>query len=255
MSRPRKAPGKTTLDPAEQARFAGLGSHWWGEDSELEGLKAYNPVRIGFLKDAVQEGLGHKGTEKLPFAGLRMLDIGCGGGILAEELARLGAQVTGIDATPEAIAAAKAHAARSRLDIAYQVSTIERFKHKTVFDVVIASEVLEHVADPELFLQQAAKQVRKGGILLVTTFNRTLRSLAFGIIAAEHLLRVAPIGTHSWKKFLRPSEVAALLEENGLQVQEVKGALYNPITGKMRPSRTDLAVNYMLWARKIHIGS
>lgn len=247
MTRTRKAAATSTLDPAEQARFAGLSGHWWGENSELEGLKAYNPVRVGFLQDAVREGLGQSAST---LKGLKILDIGCGGGILSEELARLGAQVTGIDATPEAIAAAKAHAAKSKLVITYQVSTIEHFKHKTAFDVVIASEVLEHVAEPELFLQHAAKQVRKGGILLVTTFNRTLRSLAFGVIAAEHLLRVAPIGTHSWKKFLKPSEVVALLEKNGLQVQEVKGALYNPITGKMRPSRTDLAVNYMLWAKK-----
>lgn len=233
-------PAPSTLDPTEQARFASLADSWWAPEGELQGLMAYNPVRVAYIREAAGGSLKK----------LRVLDIGCGGGILAEALAREGAQVTAIDATPEAISAAKTHAAHSRLEIAYHVSTIERFKTAKPFDIVIASEVLEHVANPEAFLQGAAGQLRQGGIMIVTTFNRTLRSLAFGIIAAEHLLHLAPIGAHSWKKFLRPSEVADILEPCGLEVQDVTGALYNPLTGKMRPSKTDLAVNYMLAARK-----
>lgn len=239
-----------TLDPAEQARFASLSGQWWAEGGELDALKAYNPVRLAFIRGAVTEGLKHKGTARQPLKNLSALDIGCGGGLLAEPLARMGAKVTGIDATPEAIAAARSHARNSGLEIDYRVTTIERFAPGKKYDLVIASEVLEHVADAESFLTGACSLLRPGGVIVVTTFNRTLRSLALGIIAAEHILKVAPVGTHSWKKFLKPSEVAAVLRESGVQVEDVQGALYNPLTGRMRASRTDLAVNYMLWGRK-----
>jgi len=252
-SRSRRSSGHT-VDPQEQARFAALGNEWWAEDGELDALKAYNPVRLAFIREAVAEGLGHKpalkATEKTPLAGLKVLDIGCGGGILAEPLAKLGAQVTGIDATAEAIEAARAHAIKQKLNIDYHVTTTDSFKPAAKFDVVIASEVLEHVADADVFLAQGAALLRKGGVMVVTTFNRTLKSLAFGVWAAERLLQAAPKGTHDWKKFRKPSEVAAILAAQGLELQDVQGALYNPLTGTMRASRRHLDINYMLWAKK-----
>lgn len=247
--RPEATPN-TTLDPAEQARFAGLGQEWWTEDGALAGLQAYNPVRLTYIRQAVATAMGHDASGKTPLKGLSILDIGCGGGILAEPLARMGAEVTGLDATAQAIAAAKQHAKQSGLKIDYRLSTIERFKPNRKYDVVVASEVLEHVADAESFLTHAAALVRPGGVLVITTFNRTLRSLALGIIAAEHILKLAPIGTHSWKKFIKPSEIAAILDKSRMDVQDVTGALYNPITRRMRISRSDLAVNYMLWASR-----
>lgn len=249
-ARKAAAPARTTLDPAEQARFAALSHDWWREGGSFSALQAYNPLRISFIREAVASIQGRELQGKTPFEGLQILDIGCGGGLLAEPLARLGGSVTGIDATPAAIAAAKAHAKESGLSVDYRVSTIERFKPGRKFDVVIASEVLEHVTDVEGFLTHAAALVRPGGALVVTTVNRTLRALAFGIIAAEHVLRLVPIGTHSWKKFVKPSEIAAVLHQNGFTVEDIRGALFNPLTGQMRPSHTDLAVNYMLWARK-----
>lgn len=241
---------RNTLDPHEQSRFGALSHEWWAEDGAFAALAAYNPIRLAYIREAVTKGMGRDVSGKTPLKGLRILDIGCGGGILAEPLARMGAKVTGLDATAPAIAAAKQHAKQSGLEIDYRLSTIERFKPSAKFDVVVASEVLEHVADAESFLQNAASMLRPGGVLVITTINRTLRSLTFGIIAAEHILKMVPIGTHSWKKFIKPSEIAALLEGTGAEVQDVMGVLYNPLTKRMRTSRSDLAVNYMLWALK-----
>lgn len=241
---------RSTVDAREQQHFAALGEQWWAEDGALAGLMAYNPVRLAFIRQAVSEGLGHKGAARLPLKGLSVLDIGCGGGLLAEPLARLGAKVTGIDTTASAIAAAKKHAAAGGLSIDYRLSAIERFKPAGKFDVVIASEVLEHVSDAATFLGHAARLVKPKGVMVITTFNRTLRSLALGIITVEHILRLAPVGTHSWKKFLKPSEVAGILATNGLETHDVTGAVYNPLTKRMSASRTDLAVNYMLWAQR-----
>jgi 2-polyprenyl-6-hydroxyphenyl methylase/3-demethylubiquinone-9 3-methyltransferase len=247
-SLPPRPARSSTLDPAEQARFSRLEGDWWQAESALQGLRAYNPVRLTFIRQAAQQGLGLKDAN--PLKGLSILDIGCGGGLLAEPLARAGAKVTGLDATPASIAAARRHAKACGLAIDYRVSTIERFSSPQPFDMVIASEVLEHVADADAFLRQAARLVRPGGVMVVTTLNRTLRSLALGVIAAEHMLNLAPIGTHTWHKFRKPSEVAAALTAEGLVMGGLSGARYNPLTGAMTAAPHDLTINYLLWAQR-----
>jgi 2-polyprenyl-6-hydroxyphenyl methylase/3-demethylubiquinone-9 3-methyltransferase len=234
----------TTIDPAEQAHFAALAAQWWNPDGPLGALHRYNPLRLAYIRQAAGIGLGRD----LP--GLRVLDLGCGGGVLSEALARCGAIVTGLDASAEAIAAAKAHADEGDLTIDYQCADIAELPKTGNFDMVIASEVIEHVADPAAFLAAACAQLRPGGVLVVSTFNRTLRSFLLGVVAAEHVLGLAPKGTHDWRKFLRPSDIAGLITVHGLTVKGVAGARYQLLTGRMVLAPHDTAVNYLLWAQK-----
>lgn len=244
-ARKKKPATSRTVDPAEQAHFAALQDAWWAADGELAGLHAYNPVRLNFILEAVRQGMDHKDR----LNGLKVLDIGCGGGILSEGLARLGAEVTGLDVGVEAIEAARRHAQGSGLNITYHCGEIEDYRPKNRFDVVIASEVIEHVADPAAFVAEAVRCLQPGGVLVITTFNRTLQSLALGIGMAEYVLGLAPRGTHQWDKFIKPSELAHMLEGNGLAVKGLMGARYNPLSRSMRMAPGDLSMNYMLWAQ------
>lgn len=238
-----KRPRPATIDPAEQAHFAALSGQWWNPRGPLAALHAYNPARLAFIRQAAQQGLGRE------IEGLSVLDVGCGGGILAETLANAGASVTGIDGTREAIAAAKAHAAQSSLTITYLVGDVAAHKNKAGYDMVIASEVIEHVNRPADFLAACCALLKPSGILVITTFNRTLRSYLLGIVAAE-ALGFAPKGTHAWKKFLRPSDIAALLGPLGLEVRGLRGARFSPLTGRITLTSEDYAVNYLLWAQR-----
>ena len=233
-----------TIDADEVARFAALAETWWDESGPMAPLHALNPLRIAFIRDAlVVDAAGRQ-----PLAGLRVLDVGCGGGLLCEPLTRLGAEVTGLDAAARSIEVARAHAADAGLDIAYRCGDIADLEDET-FDAVLAMEVVEHVADLPAFVAAAAARVAPGGILAMSTLNRTLKALALAVVGAEYVLRWLPRGTHDWRKFVRPSELIGLASSAGLQVEQVNGVAYNPLSRSWRLSR-DLGVNYMLAARR-----
>jgi len=211
-------------------------------------LHRLNPARLGFLRQTLATHFSRDAKTLAPFDGLRILDIGCGGGLIAEPLARLGATVTGVDAADANIAVARAHARSVDLEIDYrQASAEELATAGEQFDAVLALEVIEHVADVDAFLHAAASLVRPGGAFIASTLNRTPKSLLFGIIGAEYVLGWLPRGTHRWDRFLRPSEFAAALRRQGLQTQEIRGLVHDLLGGEWRLGR-DLGVNYLIFA-------
>ncbi|HEX3500573.1 MAG TPA: bifunctional 2-polyprenyl-6-hydroxyphenol methylase/3-demethylubiquinol 3-O-methyltransferase UbiG [Stellaceae bacterium] len=253
---PRKAtatsgsttPGPTTVDPAEIARFTAMAESWWDPVGKFKPLHRLNPVRLGFLRDRLTAHFSRDPTALRPFEGLRLLDIGCGGGLVAEPMARLGFAVTGIDAGAAIVATAHTHAAQSGLAIDYRAVAAETLAASgELFDVVLALEIVEHVADLDAFLAAAATLVRPGGAFVAATLNRTAKSYLFAIIGAEYVLGWLPRGTHDWRKFVRPSELAAQLRRNRLRVEEITGVTYNPL-GDSWALSSDLDVNYMAFA-------
>jgi 2-polyprenyl-6-hydroxyphenyl methylase/3-demethylubiquinone-9 3-methyltransferase len=237
-------------DAAELERFAGLAEHWWDEAGPLAPLHKLNPVRIGYIRDRMCAQLGRDPRRDAPLAGLAVVDVGCGGGLLCEPLARLGATVTGIDLAPASIEAAVRHARDAGLAIDYRVAAAEQLLAEAErFDLVCAMEVLEHVADQEVFLYECAALVRPGGGLVLATLNRTFRAFALGIVGAEYLLGWLPRGTHSWSRFVRPSEAARALRRAGLHVADLTGVVYDPLRDRFRLD-PDPAVNYMLFATR-----
>lgn len=250
MIEARTKPQESTIDPAEVSRFAAMAKEWWARHGKMRPLHALNPVRIAFIKDIACD-LFDRSPRKLDcLAGLRILDIGCGGGILSEPLARLGANVTGIDPAGENIEVAKLHAEQSALAIDYRATTAEALADAgEQFDVVIASEVVEHVADLALFVKRAAEMVKPGGFMAVTTINRTMKSFALAIVGAEYILRWLPVGTHSWDKFVTPEELRRVFTANGMSELDRGGILFNPLTGEWRRGM-DTDVNYMIAAKK-----
>lgn len=234
----------TSIDKEEIEKFSQLADQWWREDGMFKELHRMNPLRLGYIKAQVLEHFGCK-----DLAGLSMLDIGCGGGILTEPLARLGAKMSGIDASNKAIEAAKIHAKQTGIEIDYQCKSAEDLaKQKKRFDVVLAMEIIEHVADVDDFLKSVCKLVKPGGLLFIATINRTVKSYAAAIVAGEYILRLLPVGTHNWQKFLKPSEIARRLGENDFSLKHLQGCSYNPVFGKSWRLSNDLAVNYILVA-------
>ena len=237
-------------DVRELARFADLAERWWDESGPLAPLHKLNPIRIGYIRDRICARLGRDPLGDRPLAGLSAVDIGCGGGLLCEPLARLGATVTGIDLTPASIEVAADHASATGLAIHYRVAAAERLLAEARrFDLVCAMEVVEHVPDQAAFLRDCAALVRPGGGLVLATLNRTFRAFALGIVAAEYLLGWLPRGTHAWSRFVRPSEAARALRRAGLQIEDLTGVVYDPLRDRFRLSR-DTAVNYMLFASR-----
>jgi 2-polyprenyl-6-hydroxyphenyl methylase/3-demethylubiquinone-9 3-methyltransferase len=213
-------------------------------------LHKFNPVRLGFIKEAACRRFARDARRLDCLAGLRFLDIGCGGGLLSEPLARLGAQVVGADPAVANIEAAKAHAAAGGLTIDYRATTAEALADAGErFDVVLAMEVVEHVADLHLFVRRCGEMVKPGGLLVGATLNRTLKSFALAIVGAEYVLRWLPRGTHRWDKFVTPNEFEIALEQGGLSVVEQTGVIYNPLADRWSVAR-DMDVNYMLVAEK-----
>jgi 2-polyprenyl-6-hydroxyphenyl methylase / 3-demethylubiquinone-9 3-methyltransferase len=237
----------STAIPEEIDRFSALADSWWDPAGPFRPLHKFNPARIRFIRDRIAAHFGRNPLEQ-PGDGLSLLDIGCGGGLIAEPMARLGFNVRGIDAGEKNIGVARLHAERSALNIAYECTTPEdlltRDKH---YDVVLALEVVEHVADVEAFLHAAASLVAPGGALIAATLNRTLKALALAKIGAEYILRWVPAGTHDWRKFVRPSELGAGLRHGGLQVTELAGVSYDILNDTWKVGR-DLDVNYMVVA-------
>ena len=248
MQQPTKH--QTTLDRAEVARFARLAGQWWDARGPMAALHKFNPVRVGYVRDRIAAHFGRDGSKLDSLAGLRMLDIGCGGGILCEPLARLGATISGIDPGPDNIAAAQHHAAQTGLAIDYRSTTAEAMVESgETFDVVLAMEVVEHVADVGLFVALAAAMVKPGGLLFVATLNRTLKSFALAIVGAEYVLRWLPRGTHRWDKFVTPEELKAAIERGGLRLIDQAGVVYNLFADSWQLS-SDTDVNYMIAAER-----
>lgn len=239
-----------TIDRDEVRRFAELAEKWWDPEGEFRPLHRLNPVRIGYIRDRLVEHFARDARSVAPFAGLRLLDIGSGGGLISEPMTRLGFAVTGIDAGQETIAAARRHAELSGLAIDYRETTAEALADAgEAFDVVLALEVVEHVADPALFLAAAAALVKPGGALVLSTINRTAKAFALAIVGAEYLLRWVPRGTHRWEKFRRPAEMAAALRAAGMAIGEIVGLGYDPLRDRWALGG-DRQVNYFLFATK-----
>lgn len=243
-------PGTSSVDEAEVARFSAMAADWWNPHGKFKPLHRFNPVRLGYLRDRLIAHFRRDPATAQPLAGLRLLDIGCGGGLLAEPLTRLGAAVTGIDASASTIAVARLHAEQMGLSIDYRESTVEALHAAGArFDVVLAMEVVEHVTDRPAFLATAADLLAPGGAMVVATLNRTTKSYAFAIIGAEYVLAWLPRGTHEWRKFVKPEELTAELAATGLAIGEVSGASYSPLADRWSLS-SDTSVNYMVLATK-----
>lgn len=239
-----------SIDREEIARFGALSQDWWNPDGGMRALHQMNPVRLRYIRDRICAQIGANPNKAAPLDGVKILDVGCGAGLLCEPLARLGASVTGIDASPEMIEAARAHAAGTSTPVDYRGTSAEDLAEtEATFDVVLAMEVVEHVADVGSLLAACCTMVRDGGMLVTATLNRTARSLVFGIGAAEFVLGWAPRGTHDWRKFLRPSELSRYLRENGMAVSDVTGIAYSPLAREWRASR-DVSINYVMAATK-----
>jgi 2-polyprenyl-6-hydroxyphenyl methylase/3-demethylubiquinone-9 3-methyltransferase len=244
-----EAPDSTaTLDHDEVARFARLAGKWWDASGPFRPLHRINPVRLAYIRDQLCRRFGRDKTAASSLSGLSVLDIGCGGGLVAEPLARLGASVTGIDPGRENIEAAKAHAERARLKIAYRAATAEELAAGgNGFDAVLLLEVVEHVPDVRAFLKGLAPLVKPGGVMVLSTLNRTLKAYALAIIGAELILHWLPIGTHRWQRFVRPDELNAALRRAGLTPADATGMVYNPLADEWRLGR-DADVNYFVTA-------
>jgi 2-polyprenyl-6-hydroxyphenyl methylase/3-demethylubiquinone-9 3-methyltransferase len=246
---------ESSVDPDEVARFAALAGEWWDPDGGLGALHRLNPLRLAFIRDRVAAHFARDPLGERPLAGLRLLDVGCGGGLLCEPMARLGAAVTGIDAAAENVAVAAHHATGQGLDIDYRHATAETLAAAGErFDVVLAMEVVEHVADLESFIAAccgllAPSGMTPGGIIVVATLNRTSRAFALAIVGAEYLLRWIKPGTHDWRKFVRPAELARRLRAGGVDVAAMTGVGYSPFSRDWSLSR-DLSVNYMVVGMK-----
>jgi 2-polyprenyl-6-hydroxyphenyl methylase/3-demethylubiquinone-9 3-methyltransferase len=250
MTGATQARGGSTVDAAEVERFSALAEEWWDARGKMAVLHKFNPVRLGFIKEAACRHFGRDGKRLDALAGLRILDIGCGGGILSEPLARLGALVVGADPAAANIAAAKLHAEEAGVSVDYRATTAEDLADKGErFDVVLAMEVVEHVADLSLFLKRCAEMVKPRGLTVVATLNRTMKSFALAIVGAEYVLRWLPRGTHQWDKFVTPNELEAVLARHGLEVTDETGVIYNLLADRWQIS-TDMDVNYMVTAVK-----
>ena len=239
----------SSIDPDEVARFSALAERWWDATGPFAPLHRFNPVRLGFIRDRAAARFGRDPKAPRPFEGLSLLDIGCGGGLLSEPMTRLGFKVTGVDAAERNIGAARAHAEAQGLDIDYRASTAEALKADGVgpFDVVLNMEVIEHVADPRAFLIDTASLVAPGGMMIVATLNRTLKSLALAKIGAEYLLRWIPAGTHDWNKFLKPEELRGFMSGQPYEIAGPYGVEYRPLEGRWAET-PDASVNYMMVA-------
>jgi 2-polyprenyl-6-hydroxyphenyl methylase/3-demethylubiquinone-9 3-methyltransferase len=243
------APASTSssIDAADVARFSAIAEDWWDPRGKFAPLHALNPVRLGFIRERALARFQREGRERAPFQGLRALDVGCGGGLICEPLARLGFDVTGLDASERNVAFARLHADAMGLDIDYRAGSVEELlaSAEPAFDLVVSMEVVEHVTDPGAFLRDCADLTATGGMMIIATLNRTLKSLALAKIAAEHLLRWLPAGTHDWRKFVRPDEIRAHLESAGLKIEGPYGAALDPLSGRWSISQ-DVSINYFM---------
>ncbi len=242
---------QTTIDPNEVAKFEAMAAEWWNPNGKFRPLHLMNPCRLDYITTQIAAEYGRDLTKPLPFAGLRILDIGCGGGLLSEPMARLGAEVVGADAAPRNIPVAQVHAQASGLSIDYRFTTAEDLAAAgEQFDVVLNMEVVEHVSDPLAYLTACHDLLKSGGIMLCSTLNRNPKSYLMAIIGAEWVMRWLPKGTHDWAKFITPDELYALINRAGLTPVDRKGMVFNPVSWGWSLSARDLSVNYVTTSRK-----
>lgn len=237
----------SSIDSADVARFSAIAEAWWDPRGAFAPLHRLNPVRLAFIRDEALRRFARDPRARAPFGGLRLLDIGCGGGLLCEPMARLGFTVTGVDASPRNVAIATAHAAEGGLTIAYRATTAEDLlaAGEAGFDLILNMEVVEHVADPGAFLRDCARLLAPGGLMIVATLNRTFKSLALAKVGAEYVLRWLPAGTHDWRKFITPAELRGFLAGQDLEVAGPFGVSFGPLAGRWSRS-ADSQVNYMM---------
>lgn len=240
----------STLDAAEVEKFSKLAAEWWNPVGKMGVLHKFNPVRLAWIKEQVCARFGLDPTARYPLSGLRMLDIGCGGGLLCEPMSRLGASVVGVDPSEKNIRAAQVHADQMELSIDYRLGKAEDLAEAgEKFDVILNMEVIEHVGMPQFFVKSCCQMLGPGGLMFVATLNRTLKSFGLAIIGAEYVLGWLPKGTHAWEKFITPEELKTWLSNNATPVQAQSGVSYHPLADEWRRSN-DMGVNYMLVAQK-----
>ncbi|WP_275784540.1 bifunctional 2-polyprenyl-6-hydroxyphenol methylase/3-demethylubiquinol 3-O-methyltransferase UbiG [Pararhizobium gei] len=241
---------RSTIDQAEIDRFSAMAAEWWDPKGKFRPLHKFNPVRLAYIREHVSDNFSRDAKAPQPLKGLRVLDIGCGGGLLSEPMARMGADVIGADASEKNIMIAKAHAAGSGVPVDYRAVTAEALAAAgETFDVVLNMEVVEHVADVEFFMTTCASMVRPGGLMFVATINRTLKAAALAIFAAENILRWLPRGTHQYEKLVRPQELEKPIHSSGMQVTARTGVFFSPLSNQWCLSK-DMDVNYMLVAKR-----
>lgn len=237
----------STVDPAEVAKFEAMAAEWWNPHGKFKPLHMMNPVRLGYIAAQIAAEFGRDLTNPAPFGGLRILDIGCGGGLLSEPMARLGAQVVGADAAERNIPVARLHAEEQGLQIDYRHTTAEALAAAgEAFDVVLAMEIVEHVADPQGFLSTCQSLMKPGGLIVASTINRNPKSFMMAIVGAEWVMRWLPKGTHEWAKFITPEELERYLRSAGIDPVDRKGFVFNPVTWTWAISDRDLSVNYVM---------
>lgn len=238
---------RSSIDAADVARFSAIAAEWWDPRGRFAPLHRFNPLRLGFIRDQALAHFGRDDRARAPFTGLRLLDIGCGGGLLSEPMARLGFLVTGVDASERNIGVAAIHAEEGGLAIDYRAGAVEELQAagEPGFDVILNMEVIEHVADPGAFLRDCARLLTPGGLMILATLNRTLASLALAKVAAEYVLRWVPAGTHDWRKFLKPSEIRDFLAGEGVSVEGPFGVAFHPLSGRWSLA-SDARTNYLM---------
>jgi len=241
----------STVDAAEIAKFEAMAAEWWDETGKFKPLHMLNPTRLDYITTQIATEFGRDLASPTPFGGLDLLDIGCGGGLLCEPMRRLGANVVGADAAERNIPVARIHAEQSRLEIDYRATTAEALAEADEsYDIVLNMEVIEHVADPQAYLDACAALVKSGGIHICSTLNRTPRSYLAAIIGAEHVMRWFPKGTHDWRKFIKPDDLFSMIEAAGLEPVDRTGMVFNPLSWRWSLSAKDLSVNYVTMVRR-----
>jgi 2-polyprenyl-6-hydroxyphenyl methylase/3-demethylubiquinone-9 3-methyltransferase len=240
------AAARSSIDPAEVERFSRIAAEWWDPKGKFAPLHKFNPTRLTFIRDQALHRFARDPRARRPFEGLRLLDIGCGGGLLSEPMSRLGFTVVGVDASERNIGTASTHAAEQGVAVDYRCSTAEALLAAgETFDVILNMEVIEHVADPSQFLRDCAAMIRPGGLMIVATLNRTLKAFALAKVGAEYVLRWLPAGTHNWSKFLKPDELRGFLTDKAVAVDGPFGVVFDPLSGRWSQSH-DADVNYMM---------
>ena len=234
---------KDTINKKEIDKFSKLADEWWDPEGKFKPLHNFNPVRLRYIKDTITKKFGNK-SEKLPLKDIKILDIGCGGGLLSEPLSRLGAEVTGIDASDRNIKIAKMHLKKSKLDIDYYCSSPDKFVAKEKFDVVLNMEIVEHVDNVDFFLFKSSELLKKDGLMFIATLNKTLKSYVFAIIGAEYILKWLPIGTHDWNKFLKPDDLINICKNNSLNLNNLIGVKFDILKNEWTVSN-DKSINYL----------
>ena len=233
----------STINKKEIEKFSKIAEEWWNPSGKFKPLHKFNPIRISYIKDNIISTF-HIKIKKKPLKKLKILDVGCGGGLLTEPISRLGAEVVGIDASSKNIKVAKLHAKKNNLNIKYYCTSPEKLKNNQKYDVILNMEIVEHVSDIKIFLKSCSKLLKKNGIMFVATLNKTLKSYLFAIVGAEYVLRWLPIGTHEWEKFVKPDDLVSILKTYNLNLEKLDGMKFNIINDEWKIS-SDKSINYI----------